>query len=291
VDDYFTILKSVANTSPTVSITDPAEGATFTVPANITVTANAADGDGTIVQVDFYSGNTVIGSTTTAPYTVSWNDVPPGNYALTATATDNLGASVTSAPVNVTVAAGIPAPPTSLAATPGDARVSLSWNSSAGATSYSVKRAQTSGGPYGTIATGLSLLTFTDSTASNGTTYFYVVTASNASGESANSNEVSATPSPAPAIPAAPSALSATVISRTQINLTWTDNASNESGFIIERSANGAAFTQIATTAANVTAFADPGLSPNKKYNYRLRAFNAVGQSGFSNTVSAKTPK
>jgi len=291
VDDYFTIVKSVANTSPTVSITNPAEGATFAAPANIPISADAVDGDGTIVQVDFYRDNSVVGSTTTAPYTVTWNDVPPGNYVLTATATDNLGASVTSAPVNVTVTAGIPAPPTALAATPGDARVSLSWNSSAGATSYSVKRAQMNGGPYGTIIANLSATTFTDSGASNGTTYFYVVTASNASGESANSNEVSATPVAAPAIPTAPSVLSATIISRTQINLTWRDNASNESGFIIERSANGATFTQIGTPAANVTAFADAGLSPNKKYNYRVRAFNAVGQSAFSNTASAKTPK
>ncbi|HEX5176781.1 MAG TPA: Ig-like domain-containing protein, partial [Chthoniobacteraceae bacterium] len=291
VDDYFSIVKSVANTAPSVTITNPGEGASFMAPASITITADAADSDGTIAQVDFYSGQTVIGSATVAPYTINWNNVPAGSYALTATATDNLGATVTSAPVHVTVTAGIPAPPASLEAASGDSQVVLNWNASAGATSYSVKRAQTSGGPYGTIATGVSATTFTDVTVSNGTTYFYVVSASNVSGESANSNEANATPTAPPMIPAAPSALTATAISPTQINLTWHDNASNEAGFMIERSINGAPFAQIATTGANITTFADNGLSRNKKYNYRLRAFNAGGESAFSNTASAKTPK
>jgi RHS repeat-associated protein len=94
-----------SNLPPTASITSPANGATFTAPTNITITANAADGDGTISKVEFYQGTTLIGTDTTAPYTVSWNNVSSGNYQLTAKAMDNVGASSTSSVVNITVSA------------------------------------------------------------------------------------------------------------------------------------------------------------------------------------------
>ncbi|HKQ77388.1 MAG TPA: endo-1,4-beta-xylanase [Blastocatellia bacterium] len=83
--------------------------------------------------------------------------------------------------------------PTGLAATAGNAQVQLSWNASAGATSYNVKRATTSGGPYTTVAS-VSSPSFTNMGLTNGTTYFYVVSAVGANVESANSSQVSATP-------------------------------------------------------------------------------------------------
>jgi RHS repeat-associated protein len=92
-----------ANVPPAVNITSPSSGAVFTAPANITVTANASDSDGTVSRVDFYQGATLIGTSMTSPYTISWNSVAAGSYALTARATDNLGATTTSAPVNITV--------------------------------------------------------------------------------------------------------------------------------------------------------------------------------------------
>ncbi len=87
-----------------------------------------------------------------------------------------------------------PPAPTGLTATAGNAQVSLSWTASSGATSYNVKRATVSGGPYTTIATGVTATSYTNTGLANGTTYFYVVSAVNASGESANSNQASATP-------------------------------------------------------------------------------------------------
>ncbi len=87
-----------------------------------------------------------------------------------------------------------------MSATAGDAQVSLSWTAVASATSYNVKRATTSGGPYATVAT-VSATTYTDTGLVNGTTYYYVVSAVNAGGESANSSPVNATPAaslPAP---------------------------------------------------------------------------------------------
>jgi hypothetical protein len=90
---------------------------------------------------------------------------------------------------------------------------------------------------------------------------------------------------------AAPTALAATVASETQIDLTWTDNATNEDGYRIE-SCTGAAcatFAEVGTVAANVNVFAHTGLTASTSYSYRVRAHNAEGASDFSNTVSAST--
>ncbi len=96
----------VPNTPPTVSLTSPANGSTFTAPASITLTATAADSDGTIQKVEFFHGGTnLIATVNTAPYTFPWTGVPQGSYVLTAVATDNQTATTTSAPVNVTVQA------------------------------------------------------------------------------------------------------------------------------------------------------------------------------------------
>jgi len=182
-----------------------------------------------------------------------------------------------------------PLAPTGLTATAGIGQVALSWNASSGATSYNVKRSTTSGGPYTTIATGVALTSYTDTSVVNGTPYYYLVTAVNASSESGPSNEASATPLPPPP-PTAPSALTATAISSSQINLAWTDNANNETGFKIERSTNNVNFTQIATVSANVTTYSNTGLSPLTTYYYRVRANNANGDSGYSNAANATTP-
>lgn len=90
------------NRPPSVTLTAPANGATFTAPASITLTANASDSDG-ISQVDFYQGAMLLGTSKVAPYTVTWTNVPGGSYSLTARAFDKLGASATSAAISVTV--------------------------------------------------------------------------------------------------------------------------------------------------------------------------------------------
>ena len=86
-----------------------------------------------------------------------------------------------------------PPTPTGLAATPGNAQVALAWTASSGATSYNVKRATTSGGPYSTVGTPATN-SFTNTGLTNGTTYYYVVSAVNGGGESLNSTQVSAAP-------------------------------------------------------------------------------------------------
>ncbi|HEX8372709.1 MAG TPA: putative Ig domain-containing protein, partial [Chthoniobacterales bacterium] len=90
--------------------------------------------------------------------------------------------------------------------------------------------------------------------------------------------------------PATPSALSATAVSTSQINLTWSDNSSDEAFFKLERSADGSSdWTQIATPSANATSISDTGRAAGTTYYYRLRANNAAGDSGFSNVANATT--
>lgn len=91
---------------PTVSITSPSNGATYTAPATVTISATASDSDGTVAKVDFYAGNTLLGTSTASPYSFTWNNAPAGNYSLTAVATDNGNATTTSSPVSITVGAG-----------------------------------------------------------------------------------------------------------------------------------------------------------------------------------------
>jgi regulation of enolase protein 1 (concanavalin A-like superfamily) len=94
---------STTNQPPTVSITSPASGATFAAPATITVAASASDPDGSIARVDFYEGANLIGSDTSAPYSITSTNVAAGTYSVTAVARDNAGASRTSSPVSIAV--------------------------------------------------------------------------------------------------------------------------------------------------------------------------------------------
>jgi hypothetical protein len=91
------------NQPPTVSLSNPASGATFLAPASIAISASASDSDGTIARVDFYAGTKLLGSDTTSPYAFTWSNVFDGSYTLTAVARDNAGATATSAARKVTV--------------------------------------------------------------------------------------------------------------------------------------------------------------------------------------------
>jgi thermitase len=96
---------------------------------------------------------------------------------------------------------------------------------------------------------------------------------------------------PQPNPPAAPSGLSASAVSSSQINLNWSDNSNNESGFQIERcqGADCSNFALVATTGSNATSFSNTGLAASTTYTYRVRATNSAGNSGYSNTASATT--
>ncbi len=97
------------------------------------------------------------------------------------------------------------------------------------------------------------------------------------------------TGTPTPAMPAVPSALTATAVSINQIRLAWQDNSADETGFKIERGTNATSFSQIATVASNVIVFVDTGLTANIAYYYRIRSYNAAGNSDYSG-VASRTP-
>src|SRR5271157_3374577 len=112
-----------------------------------------------------------------------------------------------------------PAAPAGLQATAGNAQISLTWNASSGATSYNVKRSTTNGGPYTTIASPATP-SYTNTGLTNGTPYYYVVTAVNSSGESIPCLQATAAPIAPVTIPSAPTGLQATA-GNAQISLTW----------------------------------------------------------------------
>ena len=206
-------------------------------------------------------------------------------YFYTVTAVNAGGESGQSAYSGATPTCPLPAAPLGLAAAAGNAQVALSWNTVSGATSYNIKRGTVNGGPYTTIASGVTSLTYTNTSLANGTTYYYVVSAVNACSGGANSAQVSATPT-APAVPAAPSSLTASAGNR-RVTLNWVDSSSNETGFKIERSLNGTTFTQIATVGVNIRTYTNTGLNRGTRYYYRVRAYNANGNSTYSNTANA----
>lgn len=291
VDDSFTILKNVANTGPTVSVTSPAQGSTFTAPATIDIAATAADSDGTIKQVDFYAGSTLLGTDTTAPYGTTWSNVAAGTYSLTAVATDNLGATTVSAPVTITTSAPsseLPAP-TGLAAAAGDAQVSLTWQASAGAASYNVRRATTSGGPYTTVVSGVSTTGYTNPGLTNGTTYYYVVTATGSNGvQSGPSNQASATPQGSPAAPPPPGNLLATG-GNGQVALSWSASSGAASYDVKRATVSGGPYALVAN-GVTTTSFTNAGLTNGTTYYFVVSARNSSGESANSSQVSA-TPR
>jgi hypothetical protein len=230
--------------------------------------------------------NTGLSANTTYTYRVrAYNSV--GNSAYT-----NTAAATTSG------SAPAPAAPSALSATAVSAsQINLTWSdNSNNETGFSIERCTGTGctnfTQIATAVAGVASYSSTGLTAS--TAYTYRVRAYNGAVYSAYSNTAAATtlpPAPVP-LPAAPSALTATAASSSQINLAWTDNSTNETGFKIE-SCTGAGctnFAQIATTGAGVASYNNTGLAANTTYAYRVRAYNATGDSAYSDPVSATTP-
>ncbi len=190
-----------------------------------------------------------------------------------------------------------PAAPTNLAASAvSSSQINLTWSDSdATEDGFKIERCTGAGcGDFTQIATvGANVTSYANTGLTASTSYSYRVRAYNTGGESGYSNTASATTLAAPAVPNAPTNLIATVISKSQINLTWTDNANNETGFYIERCKGSTCtnFARIATVGANVTSYANTGLTKNTTYRYRVVAYNASGLSGYSNIVTATTLK
>jgi len=177
----------------------------------------------------------------------------------------------------------VPSTPTGLMATAGNAQVILSWTTSANATSYNLKRSTTTGGPY-TLLSSPTAASFTDTTVTNGTTYFYVVSAVNSAGEGANSSEVSARPTAPAQVPATPTGLMATA-ANAQVSLTWAASATATSYNVKRSTTTGGPYTKISSPTA--TNFTDINLTNGATYFYVVSAVNATGESANSAQTSA----
>jgi fibronectin type 3 domain-containing protein len=210
-------------------------------------------------------------------------------------ATDGQAYSPYSNVATATTPGAPPAAPSGLTASVvSSTQITLAWqDNSTNETGYKIERCTNQGcTSFAQIAqVGANVTAYSNTGLTGGTSYSYRVRATNATGDSGYSNVASATTTAVAQPPAAPSALTATVASSTQINLAWQDNASNETGYKIERCTNQGctSFAQIAQVGANVTAYSNTGLTGGTSYSYRVRATNATGDSGYSNVASATT--
>jgi fibronectin type 3 domain-containing protein len=262
----------------------PAGLAATAANAQVNLTWNASSGAaGYFIKRSTTSGSeTQIAAQSTTTYTD--NAVTNGTkYYYVVSAYNSYGPSANSAEVSATPAAPPPSAPTGLVATPGNALVALTWTASAVATSYNVKRSTTNGSGYQTVGSPTTT-SFTNIGLTNGTTYYYVVTAVNSSGESTPSSQAGATPAAPAQPPPAPTGLTATA-GNAQVSLTWNASAGAASYHVKRSTTNGTGYTQIAApTAVN---FADSGLTNGTTYFYLVTALNTAGESGNSNQASA----
>lgn len=255
----------------------------------------SAAASGYSVQRSLLSGGPYVA--VSCPASTSYTDTGLVNgtqYAYVVTATyvsgpDAGGASAPSPEALATPQAAPPPTPGGLTAAPCSGSVALSWNASAGAASYRVKRAATSGGPYAVIASPTST-SFTDGSVTNGVTYFYVVSAVNGSGESSNSAEAGATP-PGP-LPAAPTALSTALVKQKSgsVKLAWTQSASSSvtQNGIYRRTSAGSYGAPLATITAASTYTDSRPASGN--YCYVVTGLSCSGESARSNEACVTVP-
>jgi hypothetical protein len=225
--------------------------------------------------ITVYSDNGLNASTPYSYRVRAYNVAGDSAYSLTASATTLSGA---------------PAAPSALSAVAASSsQINLTWaDNSNNESGFKIERSTDGGANYAEIfTTGANATSYSNTALSPATPYTYRVRAYNLSGNSAYSAAASATT--LPNAPVAPDGLTATAASSSQINLSWTDNNSNEDGTRIERSIDGLNFSEIATVGANVTTYSSTGLTAGTPYTYRVRAYNAGGNSPYSGTASATT--
>lgn len=182
-----------------------------------------------------------------------------------------------------------PSTPALISATPGSGQVALAWSASSGAISYNVKRATVSGGPYTTIATPSST-SYTDFGVTNGTTYYYVVSAVNSAGESANSSQLSATPQ-APSAPTAPTNVNASSgPPKGGVTVKWRQSTTPGviQNNIYRRTSSGSYPAAPTVNISPATSYVDTKLTSGNTYCYQVTAVSSGGESQRSGEACAK---
>jgi len=215
---------------------------------------------------------------------------PDKTYTYQVKAANPTGDSLYTDPASVSLPA-IPADPTTLGATVvSSAQVDLTWADNAtNEDGFVVERSDDGGATWNVIVQpAVDAIAYSDTSVLPNTTYLYRVFAFNISGNSLPTNVAQAiTPN---IVPADPTNLTAIAVSSVRVDLAWADNASNEDGYVIERSVGGAAFSVLATVGVNTSSYVDNTVQAGQTYGYRVYAFNATGNSAYSNEATVTTP-
>ncbi len=294
------------SSSATAKPSTVAIGATSSISATVTETGTAGI---TNVQVELQIFNTSGAAVATTvwsgqnftagqshQYTYSFtpaSSLAPGTYVVdigvfNATWSQDYYWGSDDATITVTAAQPPPTTPLGLKAKAGNAQVALTWTASSGATSYNVYRGTSTGGESATpLTTGVAKASFTDTTVTNGDTYFYRVAAVNSGGASGLSSEVSATPHVP--IPVAPAGLQASA-GNAKVTLTWTASPFATSYNIYRGKTSGGESSKAVATGVTGTSFTNTGLVNGTAYFFKVAAVDATGTSARSSEVSA-TPE
>ncbi len=184
-----------------------------------------------------------------------------------------------------------PDAPSALAAMPASGtQINLTWTDNAdNEAGFKIERKEGAAGTYAQIGvTGANIVIFNDSSLTGGIDYYYRVRATNAAGDSAYAAEAHAlTPVP----PLTPTNAVVTLVTATEIDFSWTDNADNETGYKVLRKVGiGGTFFEIASLPANTTSYANTGLNPGVTYDYHVQAYNLAGYSDFVGTTVQTLP-
>ncbi|GAB4033177.1 fibronectin type III domain-containing protein [Spirosoma gilvum] len=216
---------------------------------------------------------------------------PQTRYFYRVRAVNGAGSSGPSNSVDVTTPVGPPSAAQDLKATAtSTTQISLNWSTIPNAVTIVIERSPDGAGNWNSLTTVAGTTnTYTDNGLTPNTRYYYRIRATNASGTGPNSNVADAITPDVP--PKEPAGLIAKVISTSQINLSWTDQSTNESGFELERATGTSnSFQKIADLPANTTSYEDKALADNTQYCYRVRAKNAAGPSAYTDPACATTP-
>jgi fibronectin type 3 domain-containing protein len=240
-----------------------------------------------VYRFNVSSGYDYLGTTSSPSYTDQGLN-PSTSYSYEVFASNSAGTSgASNIAATTTLAAAPPATPTLSLTVVSSTTITVSWSASATATAYVVYRQNPSTGQFASIAMiSPPTTSFNDTGLTASTTYFYQVSASNPVGASPNSTALSATTAAAPVVPAG---LSATPVSASAINLTWTA-VSGATQYTIYRSTSSAGpFTTSVGTSTSASFSNTTGLSAGTTYYYQVAATVSGNLTGNSATASAKT--
>ncbi|WP_282940636.1 pectinesterase family protein [Paenibacillus sp. RC67] len=177
------------------------------------------------------------------------------------------------------------ATPKGLKALPGNRAVELTWTEPQGADSYNIKRSETSGGPYTVIKANVTGSSYIDTTVTNDTTYYYIITANGVGGETGNSNQVQVTPTETAEKPSAPGGLRAES-RNSQIDLSW-NVMNNVNFYTVKRAINPPGTFEIVATKITGNSYRVGGLTNNTSSTYVVSATNVGGEGANSAPITA----